>query len=102
MQVLISNETQARTVYPPHSDFSANLQIGFIAIGLSDDEEVCVEMSIDGVNWEQLYQYGNKVCLKADNNALGCYAPCRIRLVKDASVNPVSVAITTRNTNQEG
>jgi hypothetical protein len=101
MQVLIQPTTEARTVYPPFSDFYGNQQIAFIAIGLSLGESVGIEISIDGNTWELAKQYGATVALTMNNNCLGCYSPARIRIVKPVTVNPVSVAVSTKNTTQE-
>jgi len=99
MQVLC-NTTQAQTIYPPHSAFEGNNQISFLAQGLAVGENVMIEFSIDGVTWTQLYQYNYAVKLSSINNVLGCYAPCRIRLVKPATASAVTIAMGTSNTVQ--
>jgi hypothetical protein len=97
MQVLCST-TQAQTIYPDPSVFWGNNQISFLAQGLEVGEDVLIEFSIDGSTWTQLYQYGYAVKLNSANNVLGIYAPCRLRIIKPTTVNPVTIAMGTTNT----
>jgi len=98
MNTLINNSTDAETVYPSFS-FEANQQVALFATGLSTGEVVTVEFSIDGTTWEQLMQYGVSISLTSESNAIGIYCPARLRIVKPITASGVSVAISTRDTN---
>lgn len=95
MIILIDNTTQAVTTKPffPPEDQE---QVGVFATGLSAGESVFIQFSIDGSTWEDLWQNGTRMGITNENNAVGLYAPVRVRFVKGVTSSPVTVAISTK------
>jgi len=92
MKTLIDNTTDAKTSNP-HFPYESQGQFAIIQQGLSGNEVVTIEYSLNNTTWSPLYQYGYKVELSATNSAVGVYAPCFLRVVKGITTNPVTVVL---------